>query len=129
MASSLRQRRFGRSPILIALGLALPAFAGPPGTHPFPWVTGEQLLQYLERPTSQADADAAAAYLRGVMDASADRQWCYSRTKPGTAQLQPVLTDKLHSLAPAQAKQSAAALAVQAWQTKWPCPPKGCCHA
>jgi len=113
----------------LALGLMLPAFAGPPASHPFPWMTGEQLLRQLEQPTSQADAAAAVAYLQGVMDASADRQWCYSLTKPGTGLVQPALTDKLRSLAPAQAKQNAAVLVVQAWQEKWPCPPKGCCHA
>jgi hypothetical protein len=117
-----------RSPLLLA-ALALPAIANPPGFHPFPWVTGEQLLQQLDRPANQADAAAAVAYLKGVMDASADRQWCYSLTRPGTGLVQPALTDKLRSLAPAQATQSAAVLAVQAWQEKWPCPPKGCCHA
>jgi hypothetical protein len=119
-----------RFPLLfLSVGLVLPAFAGPPATHPFPWVTGEQLLQQLDRPASQAEAAAAVAYLKGVMDVSADRQWCYSLTKPGTGLVQPALTDKLRSLKAAQAKQSAAVLAVQAWQEKWPCPAKGCCHA
>jgi hypothetical protein len=112
---------------LIFLALAAPAFAGPVGTHPFPWLTGEQLLQKLERPASASDPIEAAAYLQGVMDASADRGWCYSATKPGTALLQPALTDKLHALPSAQVKRSAAVLAIQAWREKWPCTAR-CCH-
>jgi hypothetical protein len=110
------------------LALALPAYAAPVGTHPFPWMTGEQLLRKLDRPASQIDAAATSAYLQGVMDATADREWCYSATKPGTNQVQPVLTDKLRALPPAQVRQSAAVLAVQAWREKWPCT-AGCCHA
>lgn len=112
---------------LFLLALALPAYAGPAATHPFPWMTGARLLRQLDRPANQAEAAEAVAYLQGVMDATADRQWCYSTTKPGTGLVQPALTDKLRTLTPAQAKQSAGVLAVQAWAEKWPCTP-GCCH-
>jgi Rap1a immunity proteins len=111
----------------LALALELPAHAGPAGMHPFPWMTGAQMLRMLEHPASQAEAAAAVAYLQGVMDASADRTWCYSTTKPGTALLQPALTDKLRTLAPEQSGQSAALIAVAAWQEKWPCTAR-CCH-
>nr|WP_314539976.1 Rap1a/Tai family immunity protein [uncultured Massilia sp.] len=113
---------------LILLALALPAYAGPPATHPFPWMSGERLLRQLDQPASQAEAAEAVAYLKGVMDATADRQWCYSTSKPGTNQMQPALTDKLRALTPSQARQSAGVLAVQAWAEKWPCPARGCCH-
>jgi hypothetical protein len=63
------------------------------------------------------------------MDATADRQWCYSATRPGTNLIQPALTDKLRTLTPAQARQSARVLPVQAWTEKWPCPAQGCCPA
>jgi hypothetical protein len=113
---------------LILLALALPVFAEPVATHPFPWVSGAELLRKLDRPASQAEATATSAYLQGVMDATADREWCYSATKPGTGLVQPALTDKLRSLPPAQARQSAAVLAIQAWREKWPCTAR-CCHA
>jgi hypothetical protein len=112
---------------LIFLALVTPALAEPVGTHPFPWLNAEQLLRKLEHPSSRADSAQAVAYLQGVMEVSANRSWCYSVTKPSTALLQPALTDKLRSLTPSQAKQSAAVLAVQAWQEKWPCAPR-CCH-
>lgn len=112
---------------LIFFAIVAPAFAAPVGTHPFPWLTGEQLLQKLERPARPADPMEAVSYLQGVMDTTADREWCYSLTKPGTALLQPALTDKLRALPPAEAKRSAAILAVQAWKEKWPCT-AGCCH-
>lgn len=110
---------------MILLAVALPAFAAP-ATHPFPWVTGEQLLAKLRNPTHAAEA---VAYLKGVIDATADREWCYSQTKPGTAQLQSALTDSLAALPAAQAHGNAAALVVGAWRDKWPCPERGCCHA
>jgi hypothetical protein len=113
---------------LILLALALPAYAAPPATHPFPWMSGARLLSQLDQPANQAEAAEAVAYLQGVMDATADRQWCYSATKPGTNLLQPALTDKLRMLTPEQARQSAGVLAVQAWAEKWPCPARGCCH-
>lgn len=113
---------------LILLALALPAYASPPVTHPFPWMNGARLLRQLEQPANQAESAEAVAYLQGVMDATADQQWCYSATKPGTNLLQPALTDKLRTLTPAQARQSAGVLAVQAWAERWPCSAKACCH-
>lgn len=113
---------------LILLALALPAYAGPLATHPFPWMTGARLLRQLEQPASEVESAEAVAYLKGVMDATADRTWCYSETKPGTGLLQPALTDKLHALTPTQARQNAGVLAMQAWAERWPCPAQGCCH-
>lgn len=115
-----------RRPILLALALAIPAFGSPITNSP--WMSGAQLLRKLDRPASPADAAEAVAYLQGVVDATADRLWCYSATKPGSAQLQPALTDKLRSLTSVQARQGAGALAVQAWAEKWPCRTQGCCH-
>jgi hypothetical protein len=92
-----------------------------------PWMTGDRLLQMLERPRAPADPVQGAAYLKGIEDATADRDWCYSRTKPGTKQLQPAALDLIRSLSPAEAQQSAALLAVRAWKKEWPCVP-GCCH-
>lgn len=113
---------------LILLALAMPTCAAPPATHPFPWMSGERLLRQLDQPANAAEAAEAVAYLHGVMDATADRQWCYSATKPGTKLVQPALMDKLRALTPAQARQSAGVLAVQAWAEKWPCLAQGCCH-
>lgn len=113
---------------LILLTLALPAYAAPTATHPFPWMNGARLLRQLDQPATQAEATEAVAYLQGVMDATADRQWCYSATKPGTNLLQPALTDKLRGLTPEQARRSAGVLAVQAWAEKWPCRAQRCCH-
>jgi hypothetical protein len=105
------------------------ALSGSTLAHPVsqaPWMTGAQLMQKLR---GAADSAEAVAYLKGVVDSTADRQWCYSQSKPGSAQLQPVLMDKLRALPPAQAQRSAAELAVEAWRERWPCPPHGCCHA
>lgn len=113
---------------LILLALALPAYAGPAATHPFPWMNGARLLRQLDQPTNHGEAAEAVTYLQGVIDATADRQWCYSATKPGTNLLQPTLTDKLRTLTPEQTRQSAGVLAVKAWAEKWPCPAQGCCH-
>jgi hypothetical protein len=110
---------------LILLAIALPAYAAPAPTHPFPWITGEQILKKLNTPAETAEA---VAYLKGVMDATADREWCYSLTKPNTALLQSALTDKLRALPPTQASDNAGVLAVSAWRSAWPCPDKGCCH-
>lgn len=113
---------------LILLAVALPAYSSPQATHPFPWMSGSRLLRQLDQPANHAEAAEAVAYLQGVMDATADRQWCYSATKPGTNLIQPALTDKLRTLTPVQARQSAGVLAVRAWAEKWPCPEQGCCH-
>lgn len=108
--------------------LALPTHAGPvPDPHPFPWITGEMLLQKLERPRKPSDPTEGATYMMGIEDATADREWCYSKTKPGTTQLQPALLDLIRSLPAADAKRNAALLAIRAWKKAWPCTPE-CCH-
>lgn len=113
---------------LILLVIALPIRAEPiPDRHPVPWVTGEVLLQQLERPRKASDPTEGVRYMMGVEDATADRDWCYSTTKPGTKQLQPALLDLIRSLPPAEAKRNAALLAVRAWKKAWPCTPE-CCH-
>jgi hypothetical protein len=110
---------------LLLLALILPAYGAPVGTHPFPWITAEQMLRKLNSGTETAEA---VAYLKGVVDATADRDWCYSRTKPGSAQLQSTLTDALRSATAEQLRGNAGALAVSAWKRAWPCPAAGCCH-
>ena len=108
--------------------LALPLHAEPlTAPHPVPWMSGEMLLQKLERPRKPSDPTEAASYLMGIEDASANREWCYSKTKPGTTQLQPALVDLIRSLPPAEAKRNAAQLAIRAWKKAWPCTPE-CCH-
>ncbi|MFL6672904.1 MAG: Rap1a/Tai family immunity protein [Massilia sp.] len=108
-----------RALILAGLVLATPAHAASP------WMTGAQLLQKLLSPTG---ATEAVSYLKGVHDMTADRTWCYSAAKPGTAQLQSALVDGLRALSPAQAQRNAGELAAQIWRAKWPCQPNGCCH-
>ncbi|GAB3436682.1 hypothetical protein GCM10027320_22530 [Massilia solisilvae] len=109
------------------LGAAFGLAQAAPASHPFPWMSGAQLLRQLDHPANAAESAEAVAYLKGVMDATADREWCYSQAKPGTGLLQPALTDVLRTLEPAARQANAARLAVQAWQAKWPCT-VGCCH-
>lgn len=117
-----------RATLFGLLVLALPALAQPvPDPHPFPWMTGATLLQKLERPRKPSDPTEGASYMMGIEDATADREWCYSKTRPGTTQLQPALLDLIRSLPPAEAKRNAALLAIRAWRKAWPCTP-GCCH-
>jgi hypothetical protein len=117
-----------RRALLGLLVLALPLHAEPlPDPHPFPWITGKALLQKLERPRKPSDPAEGALYMMGIEDATADREWCYSTTKPGTTQLQPALLDLIRSLPPAEAKRNAALLAIRAWKKVWPCTPE-CCH-
>jgi hypothetical protein len=118
--------------LLLGVALAPPALADdarqplPPIRAAAPWMTGAQLLRKLDNP---AEAAEAIGYIKAVVDVTADREWCYSQARPGSAQLQPALTEKLRALSPAQAQRSAAALAVEAWRERWPCPAAGCCHA
>lgn len=117
-----------RRAIFLCAAVALTAQAEPvPAPHPFPWITGAALLQKLERPRKPSDPAEAASYMMGIEDATADREWCYSKTKPGTAQIQPALLDLIRSLPPGEAKRNAALLAVRAWKKAWPCTPE-CCH-
>jgi hypothetical protein len=117
--------------LLLGITLVLPALADdtrqplPPIRAAAPWMTGARLLRMLDSATETAEA---VGYIKGVVDVTADREWCYSRTKPSSAQLQPALTSKLRALSPAQAQRSAAALAVEAWREQWPCLEAGCCH-
>lgn len=111
---------------LLLLALALPATAAPTTPTAPPWRTGAQLLHQLRSP---AEAAQAVAYLQGVVDATADRDWCYSRARPSSALLQAAVTDAIEAAPPALAAGSAGALALAAWQRAWPCAATGCCHA
>jgi hypothetical protein len=95
---------------------------------PSPWFTGAQLLQQLER----GDA-STVEYLKGVFDATESGLWCYSDYKPRPTPKQPPesmrkqAAEFLRRLPPARLKERGAALIIEMWQTKWPCPPDGCC--
>jgi hypothetical protein len=95
---------------------------------PSPWFTGAQLLQKLE----QGDA-GMVEYLKGVFDATESGLWCYTDYKPRpTPKQSPEAMRKqavefLRGLPRARLKQRGAALLIEMWQIKWPCPPDGCC--
>jgi hypothetical protein len=110
----------------LLLALTLPVSAAPPAPPAPPWRTGAQLLHQLRSP---AEAAQAVSYLQGVVDATADRDWCYSRTRPSSAALQAAVTDAIETAPPALAAGSAGAIALAAWRHAWPCAGSGCCHA
>ena len=118
-----------RALTLLAIAIILPVQAKDKPLAPdhmrMPWMNGAELLRKLN---NAAETGEAVGYLKAVADMTADRDWCYSQSKPGSAQLQPVVTDKLHTLSVTQAQRSAAALAMEAWREQWPCPSVGCCH-
>lgn len=95
---------------------------------PSPWYTGAQLLRQLEH----GDAEAVQ-YLKGVYDATESGLWCYTDYKPRPTPKQPPeamrkqAIEFLHQLPRARLKERGAALVIEMWQTKWPCPPDGCC--
>jgi len=95
---------------------------------PAPWFTGAQLLQQLER----GDA-GIVEYLKGVFDATESGLWCYTDYKPRpTPKQSPEAMRKevvgfLRGLPRARLKERGAALVIEMWQIKWPCPPDGCC--
>lgn len=120
-----------RAPTLLSLVLAMPAHADdahrpqPSAAVAVPWITGAQLIHKLDNPNEAAEA---VAYLKGVIDATADKDWCRSLSKPSTAALQSTLVDGLRALPLQEANRSAGALAVRIWQEKWPRSRYGCCH-
>ncbi len=134
-----------RSAAALALLLAaasVPASQVPDDEHPFimpgtpaktipaptPWLTGAQLLQKLERGDS-----GMVEYLKGVFDATESGLWCYTDYKPRpTPKLSPEAMRKqavefLRGLPRGRLKERGAALMIEMWQIKWPCPPDGCC--
>lgn len=95
---------------------------------PAPWFTGAQLLQQLER----GDA-GMVEYLKGVFDATESGLWCYTDYKPrptpkqSTEAMRKQAIEFLRRLPHARLKERGAALVIEMWQIKWPCPPDGCC--
>lgn len=95
---------------------------------PSPWFTGAQLLQKLER----GDA-ATVEYLKGVFDATESGLWCYTdyKRRPTPKQspeaMRKEAVEFLRGLPRARLKGRGAALVIEMWQIKWPCPPDGCC--
>jgi hypothetical protein len=95
---------------------------------PSPWYSGAQLLRQLE----QRDA-GAIRYLQGVYDATESGLWCYTDRRH--VQLRKQAPDvlaadvraHLRQLSPAKLRDRAAVLVVEMWQSRWPCPPDGCC--
>lgn len=128
--------------IFIAAALALQAEAQDdehrivmPGTPaktipaPTPWLSGAQLLHQLEQP----EHAEAVKYVMGVYDATESGLWCYTDYKPRPTPKQPPeamrkqAIEFLRRLPRARLKERGAALVIEMWQTKWPCPPDGCC--
>ena len=142
MASPLNVRRAAAALVLMLATGYVPASQAQDDEHPFimpgtptktvpapsPWLTGAQLLQQLER----RDA-GTVEYLKGVFDATESGLWCYTDYKrrptpkqsPGAMREQAI--EFLHRLPRARLKERGAALVIEMWQTKWPCPPDGCC--
>ena len=95
---------------------------------PLPWFTGSQLLRQLEQ-----DDAGAVLYLEGVYDATESGLWCYTDSKRRRTPKQPPEAMRkeavtfLRRLPRARLKERGAALVIEMWQTKWPCPPDGCC--
>jgi len=95
---------------------------------PLPWFTGIELLRQLE----QEDA-SAVLYLEGVYDATESGLWCYTDSKRRRTPKQPPEAMRrqavtfLRRLPRARLKERGAALVIEMWQIKWPCPPDGCC--
>lgn len=128
--------------VFIAAALALQAEAQEdehrivmPGTPtktipaPTPWLSGAQLLHQLE----QREHAEAVKYVMGVYDATESGLWCYTDYKPRPTPKQPPeamrkqAIEFLRRLPRARLKERGAALVIEMWQTKWPCPPDGCC--
>ena len=95
---------------------------------PLPWFTGTQLLRQLEQ-----DDPGAVLYLEGVYDATESGLWCYTDSKRRPTPKQPPEAMRkeaitfLRRLPRARLKERGAALVIEMWQIKWPCPPDGCC--
>lgn len=95
---------------------------------PAPWHTGAQLLQQLERGDTET-----IEYLKGVFDATESGLWCYTDHKRRSTPKQSPETMRkqavgfLRGLPHARLKERGAALVIEMWQIKWPCPPDGCC--
>jgi hypothetical protein len=95
---------------------------------PSPWLTGAQLLRRLEA----GDANTVE-YLKGVYDATESGLWCYTdyKRRPTPKQAPDAMRRQaiafLRRLPRARLKKRGAALVIEMWQTKWPCPPDGCC--
>jgi hypothetical protein len=142
-----------RAALLFALALAAASQAQEraPDEHPFrmpgtpektipaptPWLTGAQLLRQLDPPTDapgrQAVINEGVKYLMGIYDATESGLWCYTdgRPKPTPKQAPDAMRASvlayLHKLPRKKLEAKAAALVVDMWQYKWPCPPDGCC--
>lgn len=142
MAPLSNVRRAAAALALMLAAASVPASQAQDDEHPFimpgtpaktvpapsPWLTGAQLLQQLER----NDA-GTVEYLKGVFDATESGLWCYTDYKPRpTPKQSPEAMRKqaaefLHRLPRARLKERGAALMIEMWQIKWPCPPDGCC--
>jgi len=95
---------------------------------PSPWVTGADLLHELEH----GDAESIA-YLKGVYDATESGLWCFTDhrhrqiPKQSEQTLRKQAIEFLRRLPRARLHERGAGLIIEMWQTKWPCPPDGCC--
>jgi hypothetical protein len=142
MAPPLNVRRAAAALALMLAAASVPASQAQDDEHPFimpgtpaktvpapaPWFTGAQLLQKLER----NDA-GMVEYLKGVFDATESGLWCYTDYKPRPTPKQSPeamrrqAVEFLRGLPRARLKERGAALVIEMWQIKWPCPPDGCC--
>jgi hypothetical protein len=104
---------------------------------PSPWLTGAQLLQQLDPPHDAPGREAmireAVKYIMGVYDVSESALWCYTdyKLRPRPKQPPDIMRASaigyLRKQPPNVLRGRAAVLIVQMWQSKWPCPPDGCC--
>jgi hypothetical protein len=135
-------RRAAAALVLLLAAASVPASQTQADEHPFimpgtpsktipapaPWFTGAQLLQQLERGDT-----STVEYLKGVFDATESGLWCYTDYKPRPTPKQPPeamrqqAVEFLRRLPRGRLKERGAALVIEMWQTKWPCPPDGCC--
>jgi hypothetical protein len=142
MAPLSNVRRCGAALVLVLAAAPMPASQAQedehrfimPGTPaktipaPSPWFTGAQLLQQLERRDP-----GTVEYLKGVFDATESGLWCYTDYKPrptpkqAPEAMRQQTVEFLRRLPRARLKERGAALVIEMWQTKWPCPPDGCC--
>jgi hypothetical protein len=142
MAPPSNVRRAAAALALMLAAASVPASQAQDDEHPFimpgtpaktvpapaPWFTGAQLLQKLER----NDA-GMVEYLKGVFDATESGLWCYTDYKPRPTPKQSPeamrrqAVEFLRGLPRARLKERGAALVIEMWQIKWPCPPDGCC--
>jgi hypothetical protein len=133
-----------RALVLCSLVLAVPCAAQRAAVAP--WMTGERLLQRLEKadpatvpfapggvlPTRQLAAEHrdmlnhefVEGYLNAAHDATEGHSWCFNERYqvPNYQDFWDESVWGLRRLSPVQLKRSAVDLLAEIWRAKWPCP-------